>query len=106
MPVDLSPLIPVSTEEQEDTYKVPTDDRKHYTHIVRPPENALIFSVLIRQGKQDPSAQDIVDWARAHGVEVKALCGYVFVPEHNPDAYDACPICIDVAGMHMRNEGE
>jgi hypothetical protein len=100
MGVDLSPLINQSTEDQTQ------DEVKHYAHIVSPPENPEIFALLIRRGNSDPSAQDIVDVARINRLEVKALCGYVWIPERNPENYDACPICIDVAGMHMRNAGE
>lgn len=87
-------------------YQEPADDRKHYTHIVRPPENHAIFALLITMGVKDPSAQDIVDFARRNRVAVMTLCGYTFVPELDPDKYDACQLCMDAAGMHMRNEGE
>lgn len=77
-----------------------------YTHIVSPPENHGIFSFLMRHGNPDPSAKDIVDEARDHGWRVTALCGYSWIPDDDPEKYDACQICMDVAGMHMRNAGE
>jgi hypothetical protein len=76
-----------------------TNDPLHRTHIVRPPENKHIFRIGM-------SAQDIVDTARAAGKEVVALCGYRFVPKHNPEKYDACEACMRVAGMLMNSEGE
>jgi hypothetical protein len=77
-----------------------------YTHIVSPPENVGIFNYLRHSGVEDPTAKDIVDFGRKFKVKVKALCGYVWVPDDDPEKYDACPICMDVAGMHMRNAGE
>ncbi len=104
MAVDLSVLIDQSTEDQvkEDTEK----SIKHYTHIVSPPENVAIYAFLVRQGNADPTAQDIVKFARDNRMEVKAICGYIWVPELDPDKYDLCQLCMDVAGMHMRNAGE
>lgn len=104
MPVDLSPLISQSTEDQVDEKL--DDGIKHYTHIVSPPENHAIFSLLVLKGIADPSAQDIVSWARDNHMEVKAICGYIWVPELDPDKYDMCMLCSDAAGMHMRNAGE
>jgi len=92
----------IDTRYHEDT----TDGIKHYTHIVSPPENKEIFAYMVAHGNPDPSAQDIVDIARVMGWRVTALCGYKWIPQRNPDAYDACPVCMDVAGMHMRNAGE
>lgn len=86
--------------------KEATDDRKHYAHVVRPPENWMIYNVLLKLDVNEPTAKDIVSWAREHRAFVKALCGYWFIPELDPENYDACQICMDVAGMHMRNEGE
>lgn len=100
MGVDLSPLIDVSTEEQE----APTHN--HYAHIVSPPENPVLFRLCQIAGIEDPSAQDIVDFARQRGATVKALCGALFVPLQDPESLEACQICFDVAGMHMRNAGE
>ncbi len=69
-----------------------TDDEAHdrFTHIINPPSNVHIW----RPGM---SAQDVVDIARANGWPVKALCGKVWVPKHNPDKYPACPTCMDIA---------
>lgn len=68
-------------------------------HIVNPPANTHIW----RPGM---TAQDIVDIARVNRIEIVALCGYKFVPQHDPDKLDACQVCFDVAGMLMRNNGE
>jgi hypothetical protein len=103
MGVDLSPLIPVSTEEQEEAAE---SKIKKYVHIVSPPENVQIFSWLVSRGNSDPSAQDIVNAAREHGWQVTALCGYKWIPTSTGENLDACQICMDVAGMHMRNAGE
>lgn len=92
-------IVAITDERVESEYK-------KYTHLISPPENGMIFGVLVQQGNPDPSAKDIVDWARANHVHVLALCGYSFVPDNDPENYDACQICMDVAGMHMRNANE
>ena len=77
-----------------------TDDgADHRTHVVNPPENMHIW--LPGMG-----AQDVVNIARITGQEIKALCGYVFVPKRNPEKYDTCEPCIKVAGDLMRSKGE
>lgn len=75
------------------------DDPEHHTHIINPPSNLHIW-------KPGMEAQDIVDIARASNQEVVALCGFRFIPKHNPEKFDACSTCIDIAGGIMREEGE
>lgn len=101
MPVDLSPLISQSTEDQVDEQT--EDNIKHYSHYISPPENHEIFALLVRRGNPDPTAQDIVEVARVNHLEVTAICGYKWVPIRSTDGRDVCPICVDVAGMHIRN---
>lgn len=69
------------------------------THIVNPPANTHIWVPGMRM-------QDVVDMARLHGLEVIALCGYKFIPKHNPEVYPACEPCIKIAGELMREAGE
>ncbi len=76
-----------------------TDDPNKRAHIVNPPANTHIW----REGME---AQDIVDIARVRGIEIVALCGYKFVPKHNPDKLDACTQCFKVAGDIMSGLGE
>ncbi len=66
------------------------DSGKRYTHVVNPPQNLHIWHPGM-------SSQDIVDSARRQGLLVRALCGYAFIPVHNPDKYEACQICMDIA---------
>lgn len=68
-------------------------------HIVNPPRNTHIW-------KSGMTSKDIVDIARINQIEITALCGYKFVPKHNPDKYDACEECIKIAGAIMRGMGE
>lgn len=84
-----------------DNLTIPYEDdgNNRLTHIVSPPENPHIFTPGME-------AQDIVNLARYTGQEVVALCGYKWVPKHNPDKYDACQRCMDIAGAIMRNLGE
>lgn len=90
-------------EQITDTVTVPyeeNDDPLHRTHIVNPPDNRDLWKHF------NMTAQDIVNLARELGKEVVALCGYRFVPKHNPDKYDACEACMNVAGIYMRGKGE
>lgn len=79
-------------------YEEPTDGADTKTHIVSPPENKHLF-------QPGMEAQDIVDLARATGQEVIALCGYRWVPKHNPDKFETCDACFKIAGDIMRGEG-
>lgn len=74
-------------------------DNNRLTHIVSPPENLHIF-------EPGMEAQDIVDIARATHNYVVALCGYKWIPVHNPEKYDACQRCMDIAAAIMRDLGE
>ena len=78
-----------------------SDDPNRRTHIVSPPEN-----LHITNGDPKMLAQDVVDIARVIGQEVVALCGYKWVPKHNPDKFDACEACMTIAGHIMRGLGE
>ena len=86
----------------EDTDLFPYEednDPNRRTHIVNPPLNLHIF-------KPGMSSQDVVDSARLLGLEVVALCGYRWVPKHNPEKYDICEPCIKIASELMRDAGE
>lgn len=63
-------------------------------HIIRPGDNPHIW----RPG-QGQTGQDTVDIARVRSIEIKALCGKVFVPKNNPEGRDTCDTCIGIAGM-------
>lgn len=79
-------------------YEEPTDPNAK-AHIVNPPKNLHIW----REGM---TAQDIVNHARVMKIEVVALCGYTWVPKHNPDKVDVCDTCMTLAGELMRGAGE
>ena len=90
-------------EQQFETKEQTHKENKHYVHIINPVDNMWI---QVRVG-QAMSAGEIVAYARHHRLEVLCLCGYKFIPSRDPEAVnDTCPICLDVAGMLMRNEGE
>lgn len=58
-------------------------DGEHRTHIVkRPPDRE--------------SAEAWVTEARVLGLEVEALCGYVWIPARNPEKYPVCEMCRDI----------
>lgn len=100
MAVDFDVLIDKSTEDQIIPYEE-TSDPNIRTHIVNPADN-IDFQ---HQYGRCETAQEIVNLARMIGVEIVALCGYKFVPKHNPDKPDACEACIKIAGEIMRSEG-
>ena len=77
-----------------------TNDPNARTHIVNPPMNGHIQQGVFM------TAQEIVNKARFLGLEVVALCGYRWVPKHNPEKYDACEACMKIAGILMNQEGE
>ena len=56
---------------------------EHRTHIVKRPADK-------------PSAEAWVTEARVFGLEVEALCGYVWVPARNPEKYPVCEMCRDL----------
>lgn len=79
----------VDTEEKVEEEKL--------RHIVNPPSNLHIW----RPGM---SAQDIVDIARVRGIEIKALCGAIFIPTKNPeDVKKTCDTCLEIAGIMLGN---
>jgi len=77
------------------------DDPNRKTHIINPAMNLDIQ----RSFGRCETAQQIVDLARNFRVEITALCGFKFVPVHNPEKYDACDACMKIAGDIMRSEG-
>lgn len=86
----------------EDTDLVPYEednDPKRRTHIINPPSNLHIW-------KPGMSTQDVVDIARFYDLEVIALCGYTWIPKHNPEKYDVCEPCFKIAGDLMRGANE
>lgn len=75
------------------------NDSNRKTHIVNPPKNIHIW-------EPGMTAQDVVDIARATGQEVIALCDYRWIPRHNPEKFEVCKACVDIAGELMRSSGE
>lgn len=101
MPVDFDVLIDESTDELIIPYEE-TSDPSIRTHIVNPADN---IEVQLTYGRV-ADAQELVNLARAIGVEIIALCGHKFVPKHNPDKPDACEACMKIAGEIMASQGE
>lgn len=76
-----------------------TDDPNHKTHIVNPPANLHIW-------QPGMSSQDIVNIARLLTKRVTALCGHTWVPAHNPDKFDICERCMQIAhDLISKDEG-
>lgn len=72
---------------------------KARAHIINPPMNPY-------PEMNGMTAQQRVDYAREHQLELRALCGYIWVPKLNPDALEACEACMDIARDFMQEEGE
>lgn len=87
------------TEELIAYEEAPDDGADRKTHIVNPPKNLHIW-------QPGMEAQEIVNIARFTGQEVVALCDYRWVPKHNPEKFDICQACMDIAGELMRSKGE
>jgi hypothetical protein len=96
MGVDLSPLTDTETIVVEE----PKVEKNKLRHIINPPNNLHIWVPGM-------TSQDIVDVARVQGLNVKALCGAVFVPTQNPeDVKETCNMCLELAGIMMDNPPE
>lgn len=95
----LSPDTLETTETVTIPYEEYENDNEHRTHIVNPPSNPHLW-------KQGMTSQDIVDVARMTGQKVKTLCGFEFVPVANPEKYDVCQPCFDIAAEIMREVGQ
>lgn len=94
-----APEMEITTLEEPLIPYEDNDDPLHRTHLVREQENTHISNGT------NMSSQDIVDTARMLNLEVVAICGYKWVPKHNPDKYEACKPCLRVAEAIMRQEG-
>jgi hypothetical protein len=69
------------------------------THIVNPPMNTHVWS-------EGVPMTEVVEMARNFYWPLKMLCGLVFVPQYDTEAYPACENCIRIAGEIMAEEGE
>ena len=77
-----------------------TDDgKKDRAHIVNPPNNLHIW----RPGM---TARQLLDFATERGLEIVALCGYIWVPLGPAGDEAACEECFAIAGRLMAEEGE
>lgn len=75
------------------------NDANHRTHIINPTMNPHLDGPGL-------TGQDIVDAARMSGQEITALCGYTWVPKHNPEKFDICEACMKIAQEYMSEDGE
>lgn len=77
-----------TTDALEDLDLSTTQDHSKLTHIVDCPDDR-------------DSAQEWVDEAKANGLEVTALCGYVWIPESEPVKHPICQTCLDIAQIRL-----
>lgn len=71
----------MSTDLLERPRTRPTTGSPRVSHIVKP------------KGKKTGAA--LVTEARVFGLEVEALCGHRFVPQHDPNSYPPCSGCVE-----------
>jgi len=75
-------------------------DPNHRTHIVNPVMNDHLWKHF------EMTSQEIVDLARMTNRHVITLCGHRFYPKGNPEKYDICKRCMEIAAELMRANGE
>ena len=73
-------------------------DPNRRTHIINPPANVHIW-------QEGMTAKEIVDVARATDQKITALCGYTWVPKHNPEKFDICEPCLVKAHAYIKENG-
>ena len=87
----------VETVSESSTTEVP-DELSHFdealrkTHVVDCMSNPHVWD-----GSLEMTSEDVVAYAREHGIEIVALCGYKWVPSRDPQKYDACSHCMEIA---------
>ena len=72
------------------------------SHYVSPGDN-LEFQAKHGSVKGGGSAE-LVNRARFLQAEIIALCGYRFVPKHNPKNHPVCETCADIAANRILGE--
>lgn len=73
------------TELQESIFD---QDTSQFTHITDCPD-------------EKETAEAWVAEATAHGLELTALCGYVWVPKSDPVRHPVCQPCLDIAQIRL-----
>lgn len=92
--------IVVVDEDVFDTPYTKDDDPARKAHFINPAMNQEL------QHKFGPmGAGDIVKTARFFRLEIVALCGFKFIPEHNPEKYDSCEACASIAADIISKDG-
>jgi hypothetical protein len=81
----------ISSDFQLDTSTTDSTDPGSCAHIVVTKPHETATAVILQ--------------ARIEGTAVKALCGYVFVPQRDPKRLPVCPQCKEIYDlMRMMNE--
>lgn len=88
------PELTITNEQGEQLDVVPfetTEDPNTRSHIIVAGDNPHIW-------EPEMTAHDVVDLARMQRVVLKAVCGYEFVPKHDPMVHDLCNACVEAHG--------
>ena len=94
----------IGTELLIDDVEEAISEMLRATHIITPFDNQLIWAGF--NFNPNVTGIDIVAAARAHGLTVTALCDYKFVPVHDPEKYDVCDFCMEIAQQRMMENNE
>lgn len=90
-------------EQQFETDEQTSQESAHYVHIINPVDNMHVQQLMGRA----LSSKEIAQIAKEMRIEVKCLCGYIFVPSRSPEVVnDTCDTCLAIAGELMRGAGE
>lgn len=65
-----------------------SQDTSQFTHITDCPDDK-------------ESAEAWVTEARENGLELTALCGYVWIPKSDPVRHPVCVTCLDIAQIRL-----
>ena len=94
----------IGTELLIDDVEEAISEMLRSTHVVTPADNHNIWAGFGFDPKVTGS--DIVAAARTYGLTVTALCDYKFVPVHDPEKYDVCDFCMEIAQQRMMENNE
>jgi len=62
--------------------------------------------VPVPPGEEDETPQAYVLRARIEGFPITALCGYVFVPQKDPQPLPVCSACMDIYQSDPMGHGD
>ena len=74
------------------------DGKDRKAHIINPSMNLHIWQAGM-------TSKEVVTAARLERLHIVTLCGYTFIPARDPELYDACGDCLNIAAAIIRELG-